>query len=179
MNTTNKLIEAASFAAQRHAGHFRKGNDNQPYINHPLEVANLIANVGGIDDVDILIAAILHDTVEDVGVKPEEINERFGKRVAGIVAEVTDDKSLPKAERKRLQVEHAPHLSGEAKLVKLADKISNITDVTNNPPKDWDLQRRREYIDWGESVVAGIRGVNVELEAAFDKVVEVARATTV
>ena len=179
MNTTNKLIEAASFAAQRHAGHFRKGNDNQPYINHPLEVANLIANVGGIDDVDILIAAILHDTVEDVGVKPEEINERFGKRVAGIVAEVTDDKSLPKAERKRLQVEHAPHLSREAKLVKLADKISNITDVTNNPPKDWDVQRRQEYIDWGESVVAGIRGVNVELEAAFDKVVEVARATTV
>ena len=179
MNTTNKLIEAASFAAQRHAGHFRKGNDNQPYINHPLEVANLIANVGGIDDVDILIAAILHDTVEDVGVKPEEIVERFGKRVAGIVAEVTDDKSLPKAERKRLQVEHAPHLSREAKLVKLADKISNITDVTNNPPKDWDVQRRQEYIDWGESVVAGIRGVNVELEAAFDKVVEVARATTV
>src|SRR6185436_18406125 len=136
MNTINKLLEAASFAAQRHTGHHRKGNDKQPYINHPLEVANLLANVGGIDDVDILIAAILHDTVEDVGVKPEEINERFGNRVARIVAEVTDDKSLPKAERKRLQVEHAPHLSREAKLVKLADKISNITDVTNNPPKD-------------------------------------------
>jgi guanosine-3',5'-bis(diphosphate) 3'-pyrophosphohydrolase len=175
VNTINKLIEAASFAAQRHAGHFRKGNDNQPYINHPLEVANLIANVGGVDDVDVLIAAILHDTVEDVGVKPEEIRERFGARVAGIVAEVTDDKSLPKAERQRLQVEHAPHISQEAKLVKLGDKISNITDVTNNPPADWTIEQRREYIDWGESVVAGLRGSNPYLEGLFDKTVAAAR----
>ena len=140
MNTINKLIEAASFAAQRHTGHHRKGDTKEPYINHPLEVANLIANVGRVDDIDVLIAAILHDTVEDVGVKQEEIADRFGERVAGIVMEVTDDKSLPKPERKRLQVEHAPHLSREAKLVKLGDKISNITDVANNPPSGWDIQ---------------------------------------
>jgi len=176
MNDIRKLIEAASFAAQRHTGHVRKGSDKQPYINHPLEVANLLANVGGIDDIDVLIAGLLHDTVEDVGVKKEEIMEKFGKRVAGVVIEVTDDKSLPKQERKRLQVEHAPHLSPEAKQVKLADKISNVTDVTDHPPADWTLERRREYIDWGEKVIAGLRGTNEKLERHFDDLV--ARAKT-
>ena len=175
MNTIKKLVEAASFAAQRHTGHHRKGDTAEPYINHPLEVANLLANVGGVDDIDVLIAAMLHDTVEDVGVKKEEIVERFGDRVAGIVMEVTDDKSLPKEERKRLQVEHAPHLSREAKLVKLGDKISNITDVTNNPPKDWPIERRRLYVEWGESVVAGLRGSNPELEQRFDETVGAAK----
>jgi GTP diphosphokinase / guanosine-3',5'-bis(diphosphate) 3'-diphosphatase len=175
MNTINKLVEAASFAAQRHTGQHRKGDTKEPYINHPLEVANLIANVGGVDDIDVLIAAILHDTVEDVGVKREEIVDRFGERVAGIVMEVTDDKSLPKPERKRLQVEHAPHLSREAKLVKLGDKISNITDIANNPPSGWDTQRRHDYIDWGESVVAGLRGVNKPLEDLFNKTTDTAR----
>ena len=177
MNTINKLVEAASFAAQRHTGHQRKGNDKQPYINHPLEVANLIANVGQVDDVDVLIAAILHDTVEDVGVTKDDIVKQFGERVAGIVMEVTDDKTLPKEERKRLQVEHAPHLSPEAKLVKLGDKISNISDVMNNPPADWDLERRREYIEWGEKVVEGLRGSNQALEKTFDQTVMAARKT--
>lgn len=176
MNTLEKLLEATSFAAKRHTGHHRKGQTQEPYINHPLEVANLLANIGGVNDFDTLIAAVLHDTVEDVGVKIEEIRERFGGRVADMVAEVTDDKSLPKAERKRLQVEHSPHLSPGAALIKLADKISNITDVTNSPPADWDLQRRREYIDWGEDVVRGLRGTNSELEALFDQTVTVAKA---
>jgi guanosine-3',5'-bis(diphosphate) 3'-pyrophosphohydrolase len=176
MNTINKLVEAASFAAQRHTGHQRKGDKQEPYINHPLEVANMLANVGGVDDVDVLIAAILHDTVEDVGVLKEDIVERFGDRVAGIVMEVTDDKSLPKEERKRLQVEHAPHLSNEAKLVKLGDKISNITDVTNSPPADWDLDRRRRYVEWGEAVVLGLRGSNDALERHFDDVVKRAKS---
>jgi guanosine-3',5'-bis(diphosphate) 3'-pyrophosphohydrolase len=175
MNTINKLIEAASFAAQRHTGHQRKGNDNQPYINHPLEVANLIANVGQVDDIDVLIAAILHDTVEDVGVTKAEIVQKFGERVAGIVMEVTDDKTLPKEERKRLQVEHAPHLSTEAKLVKLGDKISNIADVATNPPNGWDLERRKQYIDWGEAVGKGLRGVNGVLEKKFDDTIASAR----
>lgn len=171
MNTINKLVEAASFAAQRHTGHHRKGKTQEPYINHPLEVANLLASVGGIDDIDVLIGAILHDTVEDVGVKKEEIIERFGTRVAGFVLEVTDDKCLPKQERKRLQVEHAPHLSPEAKLIKLADKISNITDITKSPPADWSEERRREYIEWGEAVAAGLRGANPALERYFDEIV--------
>ena len=123
----------------------------------------------------MLIAALLHDTVEDTGTKTEEIAERFGERVSGIVAEVTDDKSLPKQERKRLQIEHAAHLSPEAKLVKLGDKISNIRDVSNNPPADWDIKRRRDYIDWGEKVVAGLRGTNASLETAFDEAVNSAR----
>jgi len=177
VNTINKLVEAASFAAKRHTGHHRKGSNQEPYINHPLEVANLLANTGGVEDVDVLVAAVLHDTVEDVGVTREEIQERFGDRVAGLVLEVTDDKSLPKAERKRLQVEHAPHLSPGAKLIKLGDKISNVTDVTNHPPADWPLERRREYIDWGEAVVAGLRGTNAGLEAKFDEVAAKARET--
>src|SRR5688500_4024447 len=144
MNNLETLLSAASFAAVRHTDQKRKGSRGEPYINHPLEVANLLANVGGVDDYDVLIAAILHDTVEDTETTPEELAERFGKRVASIVAEVTDDKSLPKKRRKELQIEHAPHLSAEAKLVKLCDKISNIRDVVQNPPKDWDLKRRRK-----------------------------------
>ena len=175
MNNLKKLLEAASFAAQRHTGHKRKGSAGEPYINHPMEVANMLANVGNVDDYDVLIAALLHDTVEDTGTKTEEIAERFGERVSGIVAEVTDDKSLPKQERKRLQIEHAAHLSPEAKLVKLGDKISNIRDVSNNPPADWDIKRRRDYIDWGEKVVAGLRGTNAALETAFDEAVNSAR----
>ena len=176
MNNLKSLLRAASFSARKHTGQKRKGERGEPYINHPLEVSNLIANVGGVEDYDILIAAILHDTVEDCGVKPEEIEEHFGEKVANYVMEVTDDKSLPKAERKRLQVEHAPHLSPGAKIVKLADKISNITDITNSPPSDWSLERRREYIEWGVSVVDGLRGVNAPLEVYFDKLVERARS---
>ena len=174
MNTVNNLLHAASFAAQRHTGQKRKGERGEPYINHPLEVANLIANIGGVNDIDILMAAVLHDTVEDCGVSIEEIHLLFGETVAGYVSEVTDDKSLPKAERKRLQVEHAPHLSPGAKIVKLADKISNINDITNSPPSDWSTERRREYIEWGVSVVAGLRGVNETLEKHFDELVKTA-----
>lgn len=172
MNNLGKLLEAASFAAKRHTGNKRKGNAGEPYINHPLEVANLLANVGQVDDYDVLIAALLHDTVEDTGTTVTEIRERFGERAASIVAEVTDDKTLPKAKRKDLQVRHAPHLSREAKLVKLGDKISNIRDIIDNPPDGWDLDRRREYIEWGEKVVAGLRGTNAFLEALFDEVVK-------
>lgn len=177
MNTHNILLYAASFAAQLHTGQKRKGERGEPYINHPLEVANLISNIGRIDDLDILIAALLHDTVEDCGVSADELKALFGERAVGYVLEVTDDKSLPKAERKRLQVEHAPHLSNGAKIVKLADKISNITDITNSPPADWPNERRRDYIEWGVSVVAGLRGVNEPLEAHFDRAVEKARET--
>ena len=175
MNDLSKLLEAASFAAKRHTGQKRKGSDGEPYINHPLEVANLLANVGNVSDFDILIAAVLHDTVEDTGVTKEELEARFGQKVADYVSEVTDDKSLPKDERKRLQVEHAPHLSHGAKQIKLADKISNIADVTNNPPHDWPHERKVAYVDWGENVVAGLRGANPELEKRFDEIVKQAR----
>ncbi len=175
MDSAGQILAAASFAAEKHRNQKRKGSDGQPYINHPIEVASLLANFGKIDDADVIIAGLLHDTVEDCGVSSEEIESKFGKRVADYVLEVTDDKSLPKADRKRLQIEHAPHLSHGAKQVKLADKISNIRDVTANPPHDWDLTRRREYVEWGEKVVAGLRGANQDLERLFDQTVSDAR----
>jgi guanosine-3',5'-bis(diphosphate) 3'-pyrophosphohydrolase len=175
MNSLSKLIEAASFAARKHSFQKRKGDDGAPYINHPLEVANLLANVGEVKNYNVLIAAILHDTIEDTKTTEEELTELFGKRVCKYVLEVTDDKSLPKAERKQLQVEHAPHLSQGAKLVKLGDKISNITDVMNNPPAGWSVERRLEYIDWGERVINGLRGANKNLEKHFDELIEKAR----
>ncbi len=176
MNNLATLLKAASFAAKKHRYQKRKGDDAEPYVNHPLEVANLLANVGRIDDYDILIAAVLHDTIEDTETTPEELTGLFGARVCGYVLEVTDDKSLEKAERKQLQVEHAPHLSDGAKQIKLGDKISNITDVTNNPPAGWSKERKMEYVDWGTRVVAGLRGVNEHLENHFDETVRHARA---
>ena len=170
-------MQAASFAAQKHTEQKRKGSKQDPYINHPLEVANLLANVGGVEDFDVLIAALLHDTIEDAGVTADEISTMFGETVSGYVQEVTDDKSLPKQERKQLQIEHAPRLSHGAKLVKLGDKISNITDVTSNPPADWDVKRRQEYVEWGVNVVNGLRGTNAALEKHFDELVERARKT--
>jgi guanosine-3',5'-bis(diphosphate) 3'-pyrophosphohydrolase len=174
-NDLPKLLQAISFAAQKHTTQKRKGADAQPYINHPLEVLNLLGNVGKVEDYDVLIAAVLHDTIEDTETSAEEITELFGATVCQYVFEVTDDKSLPKAERKQLQIEHAPHLSVGAKYIKLADKISNIRDVSENPPDGWSIERRREYIKWGENVIAGLRGANENLENYFDRLVENAK----
>ena len=175
MNNLSKLLQAASFAAKKHRGQKRKGAIEEPYINHPLEVANLLANVGKVEDYDILIAAVLHDTIEDTETTKEEIAGLFGTRVSEMVLEVTDDKSLPKAERKQKQIEHAPHLSIGAKHIKLGDKSSNIRDVTENPPDFWSDERRLEYILWGEKVIAGVRGVNENLENYFDELIATAK----
>lgn len=161
------VLRAAAFAAQRHRGQRRLDPERSPYINHPLALADTLANLGGVADPVVLCAALLHDTVEDTATTFEEIEQAFGARIAAVVREVTDDKSLPKAERKRLQVEHAPHVSAEAKLVKLADKICNLTDLLEAPPP-WPRQRKREYFDWTARVVAGVRGVHPALEARFD-----------
>lgn len=175
MDNLSKFTEAAIFAARKHTGQNRKGKDEAPYINHLLEVVNLLVNVGKVEDENTLIAALLHDTVEDTDTTREEIAESFGEKVASIVMEVTDDKTLPKAERKQKQIEHAPHLSFEAKQLKICDKISNIADVLNNPPDGWSDERRLEYVEWGEKVVAGLRGVNPDLEAYFDQTVSEAK----
>ena len=175
MNKLPELLQAAGFAAKKHISQKRKGNDAAPYINHPLEVANLLANIGKIEDYDVLIAALLHDTIEDTETTKEEIIELFGENVCKMVLEVTDDKSLPKAERKQKQIEHAPHLSTGAKLIKLGDKISNITDVMNNPPDGWSDERRLEYVNWGEKVIVGVRGTNQNLEKYFDELVKKAK----
>ncbi|HEY5899161.1 MAG TPA: HD domain-containing protein [Burkholderiales bacterium] len=162
------LLRALAFAAHKHRDQRRKDPDASPYINHPIALADVLVNEGGVTDFDVLCAALLHDTVEDTATTHDELVAAFGERIAQIVAEVTDDKKLAKAERKRLQVEHAPQLSHGAKLVKLADKLCNLRDVANRPPSGWELQRRREYFDWAKQVVDGLRGAHGELEAAFD-----------
>lgn len=166
------ILEACFFAAIKHDGQIRKDQSGSPYITHPLMVSRDIYQIGGVRDTNILIAAILHDTIEDTGTKPVEILESFGKVVLDIVLEVTDDKSLPKEERKRLQVVHAPEKTYPARIIKWGDKISNCRDILNSPPMDWPLQRRQNYFQWSADVLHKMRGTNASLEAAFDKIVE-------
>lgn len=163
-----RLCAAAAFAARKHSTQRRKDADATPYINHPLTLADVLANVGGVTDIEVLCAALLHDTVEDTDTSADELRAEFGPVIAGIVLEVSDDKSLPKQTRKDLQVEHASHISVNAKLVKLADKICNVRDVSSSPPADWPRERRREYFEWSKRVVDGMRGSNAALEQAFD-----------
>jgi (p)ppGpp synthase/HD superfamily hydrolase len=169
------ILDALRFAAVRHSRQRRKDVDGTPYINHPIAVVDTLWRVGGLRHVPTLVAGILHDTVEDTDTAPEELKRLFGEEVAAIVLEVTDDKALPKAERKRLQVERAPRGSVPAKCVKLADKICNLRDVIHNPPPNWSLERRREYLDWAERVVAGLRGTNSPLEELFDRLLREGR----
>lgn len=171
MSNLTELLEAASFAAKKHRHQKRKGKDPEPYINHPLEVARLLADIGKVEDHEILMAAILHDTVEDTETTPEELIARFGQNVCRMVLEVTDDKSLPKQVRKQLQIDHAPHLSSGARHIKLGDKICNVSDLLSNPPDDSSAERRREYVQWAGKVVDGLRGTNQNLEAAFDDLI--------
>ena len=167
-STSALLLRAAAFAAHKHRNQRRKDADASPYINHPIALANVLANEAAISDGTVLAAALLHDTIEDTDTTRIELESEFGLTIAAIVAEVTDDKSLPKAERKRLQVEHAAHISNSAKLVKLADKICNLRDVANSPPADWAVDRKRDYFDWSRAVVDRMRGTHEALEAIFD-----------
>jgi guanosine-3',5'-bis(diphosphate) 3'-pyrophosphohydrolase len=170
------VLKALEFAAGRHRKQFRKGEDKTPYINHPIQVANLLTNEAGENDPVLITAAILHDVIEDTVDTLEEkkkliekIRKIFGEEVLSLTMEVTDDKSLEKKERKRMQVVHAPTLSDKAKKLKTADKIMNLRDITANPPREWTLQRILDYLDWAEKVVAGTRGVNKKLEDIFDE----------
>src|SRR5215210_7565453 len=165
VSDTTLLLDALRFAAARHRDQRRKGKESSPYINHPIDVAHLLATVGGVTDVEILVAAVLHDTVEDTHTTPAELEELFGPAVRRLVEEMTDDKRLSKAERKRLQIVHAPHISPRAKLIKIADKICNVRDIAASPPIDWTVERRAEYFDWAERVVDGVRGTSEMLEA--------------
>lgn len=164
------LIEAVEFAAEKHRDQRRKDVAASPYINHPIALANVLANEGGVTNLTALCAAVLHDTVEDTDTTEQELIQRFGSDIASVVMEVTDDKSLDKARRKELQVEHAPHLSYAARLVKLADKISNLRDILASPPADWPVERKEAYFDWAAKVVAGLRGTHPGLEAVFEGV---------
>jgi len=139
-----------------------------PYINHPLALANLLADAGGVTDPIVLAAALLHDTIEDTETSLEELTGAFGPLIASIVQEVTDDDGLPKRARKQLQIDRAPHLSERARLVKLADKICNLRDLAENPPPEWSPDVRRRYFDWAKEVVDALGGVHPKLESLFD-----------
>ncbi len=163
------LLRALAFAATKHRAQRRKDPEASPYINHPIEVAALLHLEAGVCDPVILSAAVLHDTLEDTDTTVSELERNFGTEVAGLVAEVSDDKSLPKSERKRLQIEQAPHLSPRAALVKLADKICNLRDVASRPPAGWSLERRREYFDWALAVVERLPGIDEALQRLFEE----------
>jgi len=156
------LLKAIRFAAQKHRDQRRKDGDVSPYINHPIEVAEILANVGNVTDLPMLLAAVLHDTVEDTETTFEELEEGFGLDVRRLVEELTDNKRLPKDVRKKNQIEHARQLSSRAKQIKIADKICNIRDVTHTPPPNWPLERRREYLQWAQKVVEGCRGIKAD-----------------
>ena len=162
------LLDAIAFAAEKHRNQRRKDAEASPYINHPLQVAHALASEGGVSDLKTLIAAVLHDTVEDTKTTFEELVERFGKKVTHVVKEVTDEKLLPKVQRKREQVERAPQLSKRAALVRLADKTCNLRDIATHPPKDWPLKRKQAYFDWAKDVVDGLPPVNRKLRKSFD-----------
>jgi (p)ppGpp synthase/HD superfamily hydrolase len=162
-------MSAAHFAALKHVNQRRKGKAGEPCIDHLIEVADLVALSLTEVDTNLLIAALLHDVVEDTPTTNQEVAERFGPDVAGLVAEVTDDKSLPKAERKRIQIEDAPKKSKRAQSIKVADKISNLRAILNSPPTDWDQDRKKEYFAWAKKVVDGLTAPNPKLKEQFEK----------
>ena len=164
------VLKAAQFASLKHRDQRRKDVEASPYINHPISVARVIAEVGGVDDPEILAAALLHDTLEDTDTSSEELDKEFGERVRNLVEEVTDDKRLPKGERKERQIKHAANISEGAVLIKLGDKISNVLDVTNSPPTNWSLERRKDYLDWAEAVINNCADVNRKLKEHFSEV---------
>lgn len=169
VNPSTQLVKAAAFAAHKHRAQRRKVGDI-PYVNHPLAVAHTLVEVGGIEDEAALAAAMLHDTLEDTATTHTELASEFGDVIAGIVAEVTDDKSLPKVDRKRQQIAHAPHLSPTARLVKLADKLDNLRELARQPPPSWSGERVRGYFCWAAAVVDAVGNVNAGLWQALQTV---------
>jgi GTP diphosphokinase / guanosine-3',5'-bis(diphosphate) 3'-diphosphatase len=166
------IARAWNFSADRHAKQKRKGDAQEPYVNHLAEVAELVATATEGRDANLVAAAVLHDTVEDTATLPGELASIFNADVADLVSEVTGDKRVDKAERKRLQVQHAAAITPRAKILKLADKTSNLRSLVKSPPGDWSLERKREYLAWAKEVVQGLRGTNAWLDARFDEAAE-------
>ncbi len=161
------VLQAAAFAAEKHRNQRRKDEEASPYINHPIQLAYILVQAD-VEDPVVLAAALLHDTIEDTNTTHDEIEIVFGYQIARIVAECSDDKTLPKLARKQAQIDHAAQLSHAARMVKLADKIANVSDIEGAPPAGWSLERKREYFDWAKAVVDRIRGTHPGLEARFD-----------
>ena len=170
-----RLTEAYNFSARFHIDQRRKGIKAEPYINHLTEVAHLVAWATDGNDPNLVCAAVLHDTIEDTTAKYSDVLAAFGKEIADLVREVTDDKSIDKSDRKRLQVEHAGQISQRARIIKIADKTSNLRSIQHSPP-DWPFDRKRRYFAWAKAVVNAARGCNDQVENAFD--VEYEQAVT-
>jgi (p)ppGpp synthase/HD superfamily hydrolase len=170
LDAARQILAAACFAAEKHAAQRRKGRMAEPYVNHLLEVADLLAQTADGLDTNLIVAALLHDTIEDTGVTREEIAERFGEDVASLVAEVTDDKSLPKQTRKALQVENAPHKSPRAQMLSAADKIANVRSIVSSPPVDWSFERQVAYVHWARQVVGRYAELKGRLKEEFERV---------
>jgi len=176
--TYTHVFKALEFAAIRHKHQFRKGEVKTPYINHPINVVTLLTEYNEYET-NLLSAAALHDVIEDTANGKHEIDElsksikaKFGNKVLDIVLEVSDDKTLPYQERKRLQIEHTPFLSEEGKKLKISDKICNIKDMMEQPPSNWSLDRKITYLEWAKKVIEGARGVNSEMETHFDHIIQ-------
>lgn len=169
METWITVLKAAEAAACWHTHQRRKGKHEEPYINHLLEVAMLVAEATEGKRPDLVTAALLHDAIEDQEVPRRMIEASFGENIASLVAELTDDKTQAKDVRKRHQVETAPYKSPDAKIIKLADKTSNLRAIAASPPADWSVQRRLDYIEWAQQVVAGLKGASPSLEKQFDE----------
>jgi guanosine-3',5'-bis(diphosphate) 3'-pyrophosphohydrolase len=163
---TQRLLSAVRFAAEQHRDDRRKGETAAPYINHPITVAEQLAAHGLGEDVELLMAAVLHDVIEDTDATYDGVRQRFGARVADVVQEVSDDKSLEKDARRKLAVDTIAHKSRAARLIKLSDLIANVHDVIHHPPK-WSLERKLNYVRWAERMAAGIAGTHAGLEAAL------------
>jgi guanosine-3',5'-bis(diphosphate) 3'-pyrophosphohydrolase len=163
------VLRAARFAAWKHRDQRRKGRRALPYVNHPIDLANVLWFEGSVRDPKTLAAALLHDTIEDTQTTVQELQGEFGEEVALIVLEVTDEPSLHYRVRRKLQVSRARSASGPARQVKLADKICNLRDLIASPPANWSTERVRDYFDWARDVVEELRGANPELESRFDQ----------
>ena len=162
----NLVLKATQFAALKHCDQRRK-DGKTPYIIHPISVAMILAEIGSIEDLEILSAALLHDTLEDTDTSAHELDKNFGSRVRIIVEELTDNDMLTFSQSKQMQIENAPYLSKNATLVRIADKISNVSDVIENPPPEWNQKRCNKYVDWAEAVMNNCQKVNQDLENHF------------
>jgi guanosine-3',5'-bis(diphosphate) 3'-pyrophosphohydrolase len=169
MFLSGTFIDALQFVTTKHSHQRRKDAQQSPYVNHLVDVVDLLWHQGGIRDEATLLAGLLHDTLEDTEASPVEIRARYGEAVLKMVQEVTDDRRLPRAERKRQHILHAPHLSYGARCIKLADKSANVHDLSPQLPVDWTMERRRTYLTWAQQVVSGLRGTNPGLESHFDQ----------
>lgn len=178
-NIISSYSKAALFASIKHKHQKRKGADKVPYINHLIEVTDILINTGGVTEIDVIVTALLHDTVEDTNTTFEEIENIFGAKVAHYVSEVTDDKTLPQAKRKELQITHANSMSFEAKLVKLADKICNVREILENPPEGWSNERKVHYFFWSKAVVDNLGDVNKPMQKKFEEIFNLAINTVI